>query len=135
LEKQNLKKAGLKATLPRVKILDVLEQADNTHLSAEDIYNVFTNNNEDIALATIYRVLTQFEAAGMVCRHRFEDGRAVFELNTGDHHDHLVCMKCGDVVEFVDDVIEERQKQIARDAGFEMTDHCLYIYGVCGSCK
>ncbi|MDH5258412.1 MAG: ferric iron uptake transcriptional regulator [Gammaproteobacteria bacterium] len=135
MEKQNLKKAGLKATLPRVKILDVLEQADNTHLSAEDIYNVFTNNNEDIALATIYRVLTQFEAAGMVCRHRFEDGRAVFELNTGDHHDHLVCMKCGDVVEFVDDVIEERQKQIARDAGFEMTDHCLYIYGVCGSCK
>jgi len=135
LDKQNLKSAGLKATLPRVKILEVLEQSDNTHMSAEDIYNVFSNTNEDIALATVYRVLTQFEAAGMVCRHRFEDGRAVFELNTGDHHDHLVCMKCGNVVEFVDDVIEERQKQIAKDAGFEMTDHCLYIYGVCGSCR
>jgi len=104
-------------------------------MSAEDIYKVFIEDNEDIALATIYRVLTQFEAAGMVCRHRFEDGRAVFELNTGDHHDHLVCMKCGDVVEFVDDVIEERQRQIALDAGFEMTDHCLYIYGVCGNCQ
>jgi len=135
LDKQNLKDAGLKATLPRVKILEVLEQTDNTHMSAEDICNVFAENNEDIALATVYRVLTQFEAAGMVCRHRFEDGRAVFELNRGDHHDHLVCMKCGEVVEFVDSIIEERQEQIAKDAGFEMTDHCLYIYGICGSCK
>jgi len=135
LDKQNLKNAGLKATLPRVKILEVLERTNNSHMSAEDIYKVFIEDNEDIALATIYRVLTQFEAAGMVCRHRFEDGRAVFELNTGDHHDHLVCMKCGDVVEFVDDVIEERQRQIALDAGFEMTDHCLYIYGVCGNCQ
>ena len=135
MDKQNLKNAGLKATLPRVKILQVLEQAENSHMSAEDIYKVFSDNNEDIALATVYRVLTQFEAAGMVCRHRFEDGRAVFELNTGDHHDHLVCMNCGDVVEFVDDIIEERQRQIAKDAGFEMTDHCLYIYGICGSCK
>ncbi|MDH3326882.1 MAG: ferric iron uptake transcriptional regulator [Gammaproteobacteria bacterium] len=135
MDKQNLKDAGLKATLPRVKILEVLEQTDNTHMSAEDICNVFAENNEDIALATVYRVLTQFEAAGMVCRHRFEDGRAVFELNRGDHHDHLVCMKCGEVVEFVDSIIEERQEQIAKDAGFEMTDHCLYIYGICGSCK
>ena len=135
MDKQNLKNAGLKATLPRVKILEVLERTNNSHMSAEDIYKVFIEDNEDIALATIYRVLTQFEAAGMVCRHRFEDGRAVFELNTGDHHDHLVCMKCGDVVEFVDDVIEERQRQIALDAGFEMTDHCLYIYGVCGNCQ
>ena len=135
MDKQNLKNAGLKATLPRVKILQVLEQTENAHMSAEDIYKVFSENKEDIALATVYRVLTQFEAAGMVCRHRFEDGRAVFELNTGDHHDHLVCMSCGGVVEFVDDVIEERQRQIAKDAGFEMTDHCLYIYGVCGKCK
>jgi len=135
LDKQNLKKAGLKATLPRVKILEVLEQAENAHVSAEEIYNIFLKNKEDIALATIYRVLTQFEAAGMVCRHRFEDGRAVFELNTGTHHDHLVCMKCGTVVEFVDNTIEERQKQIAADAGFEMTDHCLYIYGICGNCR
>ena len=105
MDKQNLKNAGLKATLPRVKILQVLEQNENSHMSAEDIYKVFSDSDEDIALATVYRVLTQFEAAGMVCRHRFEDGRAVFELNTGDHHDHLVCMSCGDVVEFVDDVI------------------------------
>jgi len=135
MDKQNLKNAGLKATLPRVKILQVLEETGHSHMSAEDIYKVFTSNNEDIALATIYRVLTQFEAAGMVCRHRFEDGRAVFELNTGDHHDHLVCIKCGKVVEFVDNIIEERQKEVAKDAGFEMTDHCLYIYGVCGSCQ
>lgn len=113
----------------------MLEQAENAHVSAEEIYNIFLKNKEDIALATIYRVLTQFEAAGMVCRHRFEDGRAVFELNTGTHHDHLVCMKCGTVVEFVDNTIEERQKQIAADAGFEMTDHCLYIYGICGNCR
>jgi len=135
LDKQNLKKAGLKATLPRVKILEVLEQAGNSHMCAEDIYKVFIENKEEIALATIYRVLTQFEAAGMVCRHHFEDGRAVFELNTGDHHDHLVCMKCSKIVEFMDEVIEERQKRIALDAGFEMTDHCLYIYGVCSSCQ
>jgi len=135
LDKQNLKNAGLKATLPRVKILEVLEQNENAHMCAEDIYKIFVESREDIALATIYRVLTQFEAAGMVCRHRFEDGRAVFELNTGDHHDHLVCMNCGDVVEFVDDVIEERQRQIAKNAGFEMTDHCLYIYGICQKCK
>ncbi len=135
MDKQNLKNAGLKATLPRVKILEMLEKHENSHMSAEDIYKVFSENDEDIALATVYRVLTQFESAGMVCRHRFEDGRAVFELNTGDHHDHLVCMQCGEVVEFVDDVIEERQKQIAKDAGFEMTDHCLYIYGICSNCK
>jgi len=135
MDKQNIINAGLKVTLPRVKILQVLEQSANSHMSAEDIYKVFSDNDEDIALATVYRVLTQFEAAGMVCRHRFEDGRAVFELNTGIHHDHLVCMQCGEVVEFVDDIIEERQKQIAKDAGYDMTDHCLYIYGICGSCK
>lgn len=135
MDKQNIINAGLKVTLPRVKILQVLEQTSNSHMSAEDIYKVFSENGEDIALATVYRVLTQFESAGMVCRHRFEDGRAVFELNTGVHHDHLVCMQCGEVVEFVDNVIEERQKQIAKDAGFEMTDHCLYIYGICGSCR
>lgn len=135
MDKENLKQAGLKATLPRVKILELLENSENAHMSAEDIYKVFMDNGHDIALATIYRVLTQFEDAGIVSRHRFEDGRAVFELNTGSHHDHIVCLKCGKVVEFVDDIIEQRQKTIAADAGFEMTDHCLYIYGICEDCR
>jgi len=135
LDKQNLKKAGLKATLPRVKILEVLEENEQAHMSAEDIYKVFIDSDNDIGLATVYRVLTQFEAAGIVCRHRFEDGKAVFELNTGDHHDHLVCMNCGKVVEFVDDIIEERQQKIAEKAGFEMTAHHLYIYGTCSDCR
>ena len=104
-------------------------------MSAEDIYKIFIDNGHDIALATIYRVLTQFEDAGIVVRHRFEDGRAVFELNTGGHHDHIVCMKCGKVVEFLDEVIEQRQKAIAAEAGFDMTDHHLYIYGICEDCR
>jgi len=135
LDRENLKQAGLKATLPRVKILELLENSDNSHMSAEDIYKIFMDNGHDIALATIYRVLTQFEDAGIVARHRFEDGRAVFELNTGDHHDHIVCLKCGKVVEFMDETIEQRQKSIAAEAGFEMTDHCLYIYGICEDCR
>lgn len=135
MDRENLKQAGLKATLPRVKILELLENSDNSHMSAEDIYKIFMDNGHDIALATIYRVLTQFEDAGIVARHRFEDGRAVFELNTGDHHDHIVCLKCGKVVEFMDETIEQRQKSIAAEAGFEMTDHCLYIYGICEDCR
>jgi len=136
LDKQNLKQAGLKATLPRLKILETLENNPDAHMSAEDIYKVFMDSNDvDIGLATIYRVLTQFESAGIVCRHRFEDGRAVFELDDGKHHDHMVCMQCGDVTEFVDDVIEQRQREIAEKSGFQMTDHCLYIYGICANCQ
>lgn len=131
----DLKDVGLKATTPRVKILEILEQDSSHHYSAEDLYGLLKENGEEIGLATVYRVLTQFESAGIVCRHRFEDGRAIFELDTGVHHDHIVCMQCGKVEEFVDEVIEQRQKEIAAKAGFEMTDHCLYIYGLCADCR
>ncbi|MDH5546848.1 MAG: ferric iron uptake transcriptional regulator [Gammaproteobacteria bacterium] len=131
----NLKDVGLKVTTPRLKILELLEENTEQHFSAEDIYTRLKENGEDIGLATIYRVLTQFEEAGIVCRHRFEDGRAIFELNTGEHHDHIVCLQCGKVEEFVDEIIEKRQREIAQQAGFEMTDHCLYIYGLCGQCQ
>ena len=131
----DLKEVGLKATTPRVKILALLERSQSQHHSAEDIYQLLKENGDDIGLATEYRVLTQFEAAVSVCRHRIEDGRAIFELNTGKHHDHIVCMQCGKVEEFVDETIERRQKEIAERAGFEMTDHCLYIYGLCADCR
>jgi Fur family ferric uptake transcriptional regulator len=137
VESQDLKKAGLKVTLPRMKILEILEtsSAETHHLTAEDIYRILLDWGEDIGLATVYRVLTQFEAAGLVIRHHFEGGQAVFELDRGRHHDHLVCVKCGRIVEFVDDTIEQKQKQIAANAGFKMTDHALIIYGVCGNCE
>jgi Fur family ferric uptake transcriptional regulator len=137
VESQDLKKAGLKVTLPRMKILEILEtsSAETHHLTAEDIYRILLDSGEDIGLATVYRVLTQFEAAGLVIRHHFEGGQAVFELDRGRHHDHLVCVKCGRIVEFVDDTIEQKQKQIASNAGFKMTDHSLIIYGVCGNCE
>jgi Fur family ferric uptake transcriptional regulator len=135
LNSQDLKNAGLKATLPRVKILEMLERSDTSHMSAEEIYKTISNSGDDIGLATVYRVLTQFESAGLVVRHKFEDGRAVFELDKGEHHDHIVCVQCGKVEEFIDDVIESRQKEIAATAGFEMTDHCLYIYGLCPNCR
>ena len=132
---KNLKKVGLKATLPRIKILEMLEGTETRHLSAEDIYKSLIESGVEIGLATVYRVLTQFESAGLVCRHRFEDGRAVFELNEGGHHDHIVCLRCGKVEEFMDEVIEQRQREIAQHAGFEMTDHNLYIYGICDECR
>jgi Fur family ferric uptake transcriptional regulator len=137
LESADLKKAGLKVTLPRMKILEFLEHSNPRHQSAEDIYRALFDSGEEIGLATVYRVLTQFEAAGLVSRHHFEGGQAVFELNEGTHHDHLVCVKCGRVVEFVDSVIEERQRHIARDKGFEITEHSLIIYGRCNdpSCR
>ena len=135
MNSQDLKKAGLKATLPRVKILEILEGNDTPHMSAEEIYMTISNSGDDIGLATVYRVLTQFESAGLVARHKFEDGRAVFELDRGEHHDHIVCVQCGKVEEFIDEVIEKRQKEIAAKAGFEMTDHCLYIYGLCPDCR
>lgn len=135
MESQDLRKVGLKVTLPRMKILEILEENDQRHLSAEDVYKVLLEAGEDIGLATVYRVLTQFETAGLVTRHHFEGGHSVFELAKGDHHDHILCVKCGRVDEFVDEVIEERQKEIARKAGYEMTDHSLYIYGVCSKCQ
>lgn len=131
MQSSDLKKAGLKITLPRMKILEILESSKQRHLSAEDIYRTLIAANDDIGLATVYRVLTQFEAAGLVERHHFEGGQAVFEINDGEHHDHLVCMKCGKVVEFFDEVIEERQHAIAKDKGFELTDHSMILYGLC----
>jgi len=135
LETSDLKNAGLKVTLPRMKILELLERSDPHHKSAEDIYRDLMDAGEEIGLATVYRVLTQFEAAGLVNRHHFEGGQAVFEVNHGHHHDHLVCVKCGKVVEFVDAMIEDRQKQIARDKGFEITEHSLILYGRCSDPK
>jgi Fur family ferric uptake transcriptional regulator len=133
-ESKQLKDAGLKITLPRLKVLQILEQSRNHHLSAEGVYKALLESGEDVGLATVYRVLTQFEAAGLVSRHNFEGGYSVFELSQGEHHDHLVCVKCGLVVEFIDDVIEQRQKAIAERAQFKMTDHALNIYGICPKC-
>lgn len=134
-ENQELRKAGLKVTLPRVKILQLLESSETRHLSAEDVYKALIDQGEEVGLATVYRVLTQFESAGLVMRHRFEGGHSVFELHTADHHDHLVCNKCGRVEEFFDEIIEERQNKVAADFGFEITDHSLYLYGICPSCR
>jgi len=131
----SLKKAGLKITVPRLKILQILENAPERHLSAEEIYRHLLELGEEIGLATVYRVLTQFEAADLVTRLHFEGEHSVFELNVGQHHDHLVCVKCGKVKEFVDDVIEKRQKEIAKQAGYTITDHHLNIYGVCSECE
>ncbi|MBQ0796870.1 ferric iron uptake transcriptional regulator [Zhongshania sp.] len=130
IENQELRKAGLKVTLPRVKILQLLEQAesDNQHFSAEDVYRALMESGEDVGLATVYRVLTQFEAAGLVTRHNFETGHSVFELEKGDHHDHIVCMETGEVIEFFDEVIESRQRQLVAERGFELVDHSLVLY-------
>lgn len=133
-DSQQLKDAGLKITLPRLKVLEILEHSHDHHLSAEEVYKALLETGEDVGLATVYRVLTQFEAAGLVDRHNFEGGHSVFELSQGEHHDHLVCVQCGRVEEFVDEVIEERQKLIAERANFKMTDHALNIYGVCPNC-
>lgn len=135
MESNELRKVGLKVTLPRVKILDIMEGSGSRHQSAEDVYKALLDMGEDIGLATVYRVLTQFEAAGLVKRHHFEGGHSVFELNEGSHHDHILCVKCGKVDEFVDETIEARQKDIAKKLGYEMTDHCLYMYGVCSKCQ
>ncbi len=134
-EGQQLRDVGLKITMPRVKVLQILEQSPNHHLSAEGVYKALLDMGEDVGLATVYRVLTQFEAAGLVARHNFEGGHSVFELSQGEHHDHLVCVKCARVEEFVDKIIEERQKMIAEQAKFKMTDHALNIYGLCPDCQ
>jgi len=135
LENTQIKQAGLKVTLPRVKVLGILENSRKRHLSAEDVYKALLEKGEEIGLATVYRVLTQFEAAGLVCRHHFEGGQSVFELNRGEHHDHLVCVKCGRVVEFFEEAIEERQRAIAERHGFTLEDHSLVIYGFCPQCQ
>lgn len=135
MESNDLKKAGLKVTLPRVKILELLENSDVRHHTAEDIYKALLELGEEVGLATVYRVLTQFEAAALVTRHHFETGQAVFELNQGSHHDHLVCVKCGCVDEFYDETIERQQMKIAKEKGYVITDHNLIIYGTCASCS
>ena len=131
VETQDLRKAGLKATLPRIRILQILESSDQRHMSAEDVYKALLEAGEDVGLATVYRVLTQFESAHLVVRHHFESGQAVFELNEGGHHDHIVCNQCGRIVEFMDETIEERQRQVAAKSGFSIRDHSLIIYGDC----
>ena len=131
MESKDLRRAGLKVTMPRLKILDILAGAAAHHLSAEDIYKRLLDSKEDIGLATVYRVLTQFEAAGLVTRHHFEGGTAVFELNRGDHHDHVVCVDCGKVEEFSDPAIESLQAAAAERLGFAVADHALIIYGHC----
>lgn len=126
-----LKKAGLKVTSPRIKILEILKNPNNQHISAEDVYKILLEKNEEIGLATVYRVLNQFDDAGIVSRHHFEGGRSVFELSAKDHHDHLVCLTCGHVFEFEDDVIEQRQLEVAQANNIRLTNHSLYLYGEC----
>lgn len=128
---QNLKNIGLKATYPRLKILDLFQNANPRHLTAEDVYRLLMSEGMDIGLATVYRVLTQFEQAGLLERHYFESGKAVFELNEGHHHDHLVCVQCGRVEEFFDPEIEQRQNAIAAERGFAVREHALYLYAEC----
>lgn len=130
-EPQELKNAGLKATLPRLRVLSLFESSEQRHLSAEDVYRMLLTSGEDIGLATVYRVLTQFEQAGLLVRHHFESDKAVFELNQGYHHDHIVCLQCGRVEEFYDEDIENRQKRIADERGFKIHDHSLHIYADC----
>jgi Fur family ferric uptake transcriptional regulator len=128
LQRQELRKAGLKITLPRLKILEVLESNEQRHLSAEDIYKELLDSGEDIGLATVYRVLTQFESAGLVTRHNFEGGHSVFEVDGGKHHDHMVCVETGDVIEFMNEDIERLQREIARKHNYELIDHSLVLY-------
>ncbi|CAG1769086.1 Ferric uptake regulation protein [uncultured bacterium] len=137
MESHDLKNAGLKVTIPRIKILQILEKQSeqHRHLSAEQVYKILLSEEEDIGLATVYRVLTQFEAAGLVTRHHFDGGNSIFELSSGLHHDHIVCMRCGKVDEFTDESIEQKQKEIAERLGYELTDHNLYLYGFCPNCR
>jgi Fur family ferric uptake transcriptional regulator len=128
---EHLKSAGLKSTLPRLKVLDLFENSKERHLSAEDVYKQLLSSGEDVGLATVYRVLTQFEQAGLLVRHHFEGGKSVFELNKGEHHDHIVCLQCGHVEEFYDTAIEARQEKVATELGFTIRDHSLHIYADC----
>ena len=128
MEAKVLKKAGLKATLPRLKVLEILESSDERHVSAEDVYKSLIGAGEDVGLATVYRVLTQFESAGLVSRHNFDSGHSVFEINEGDHHDHMVCLDTGKVIEFENQMIEELQQKIADEHGYILEDHSLVLY-------
>jgi len=129
VEKQDLKQVGLKVTQPRMKILELLETTPKRHVTAEDVYRMLLERNSEIGLATVYRVLTQFETAGLVTRHHFEGGQSVFELAQEEHHDHMVCLQTGKIIEFYDEIIEQRQQVIAEKYGFEITDHTLILYG------
>lgn len=133
-ENEKLKNVGLKITNPRLKIFQILEQSSTHHLSAEDVYKTLLEMGEEISLATVYRVLTQFEISGLITKHNFDRDHSVFELRINKHHDHLVCIKCGSIEEFVDEAIEQRQEVIAKSAGFQITDHVLNIYGICPNC-
>ena len=135
MKDEQLRQLGLKVTSQRLKVLQLLGEPDIGHVSAEDIYGRLKQQGEDIGLATVYRVLGQFEAAGLVKRHSFEDDRSVFELDDGEHHDHMVCVQCQAVVEFLDPIIEERQREIAARYNYKMEDHDLIIYGVCPTCQ
>lgn len=130
-QNKELKRAGLKITLPRLKILEILQLPQNQHISAEDVYKILIDHGEDIGLATVYRVLNQFDDAGILNRHHFEGGKSVFEISHKKHHDHLVCLKCGKVIEFEDDVIEKRQEEVAERHNMKLTHHSLYLYGEC----
>ena len=135
MDAKDLKSAGLKVTLPRLKILEILEKSSNHHLTVEDIYRALIEKNQEINVATIYRVLSQFEESGIVNKLNFENNQAVYELSNVEHHDHLVCVKCNVIIEFQDDVIEQHQLQIADKYDFQLTDHSLYLYGLCKNCK
>lgn len=136
MDNTDLKDVGLKVTEPRIKILKILDKdSDIKHFSAEKIFNTLLADGDVIGLATVYRVLTQFEEAGLVVRHNFDSENAVFELNNNSHHDHIVCMKCGKVDEFFDSVVEKRQQDIAKDLGYQLTDHHLNLYGLCLACQ
>lgn len=130
-QNKELKKAGLKVTLPRLKILHILQQPEHQHISAEDVYKILIDQGEEIGLATVYRVLNQFDDAGILIRHHFEGGKSVFEISQKAHHDHLVCLQCGKVIEFEDNIIEERQELIAKQNNLKLTHHSLYLYGEC----
>ncbi len=134
VENNELRKAGLKVTLPRVKILQMLDNAEHRHMSAEDVYKALMEAGEDVGLATVYRVLTQFEAAGLVVRHNFDGGHAVFELADSGHHDHMVCVDSGEVIEFFDAEIEKRQQSVAKSKGWVVQDHSMALYGQCAQC-
>jgi Fur family ferric uptake transcriptional regulator len=134
-DQSDLKNVGLKATFPRLKILDIFRKSGQRHLSAEDVYRALLAESVDIGLATVYRVLTQFEQAGILARSQFDGGKAIFELNDGDHHDHLICTHCGSVAEFTDSEIEKRQHEIAEEKGFKLESHAMVLYGVCQACS
>ncbi|TAL85478.1 MAG: ferric iron uptake transcriptional regulator [Candidimonas sp.] len=133
-DQSELKNMGLKATFPRLKILDIFRKADQRHQSAEDVYRALIGEEVEIGLATVYRVLTQFEQAGILIRSQFDGGKAVFELNDGDHHDHMICTNCGKVAEFTDAEIEKRQQKIAKENNFLLESHTMMLYGICADC-